>query len=447
VALQPLDVVSLLLALAWIVVGAAILAAQRAVRTLSDVLRESAVPSSLPSLSVVITARDEAERIESTVRAVLRQHYPALECVVVDDRSTDGSGAILDRLAAEMAPAETGGGAAGGAAADGGAGRLRVVHVAAVPDGWLGKCNACRVGAERSHGEWILFMDGDVDLLKDDLLARVLAHAAANALDHVALIPDLRPMSPIQGALLWVFAQMYLVAALAFEMERDRPRGGGGIGAFNLVRRAAYDRIGGHAPLRLDLADDFKLGRLLKESGARQRIYGAYGLVRCPWHMGVMRVVKGLEKNLFGGFDFSLLQAGAFTLLALALAFGPAAAAVAGGLAAEHAGGTERVAGLPFVPLAAQIALLLAAALPQAPLLGVPAVVLAPLHPPGVLLLLIALWNSVVRTIARGGVLWRETFYPLRVLRRGIVRRGDGRRFRGRPLRAPGPPPRGSPLP
>ena len=131
-------------------------------RLLAEVLRqdasqEDAVPrdgapprdgpaAALPTLSIIVTARNEAGAIEGTVERLLRQRYPGLQVIVVDDRSTDGTSEILDRLE----------GAAGG--------RLDVVHNRDLPPGWLGKCHACRTGAERARGDFLLFLDGDVAL-------------------------------------------------------------------------------------------------------------------------------------------------------------------------------------------------------------------------------------------------------------------------------------------
>lgn len=396
------------LAILWLLLGYAVLRSLRNVPALAEVLAARAGPEEpagpellrLPTLSVVLTARDEAARIEAAVRSILAQRYADLEVVAVDDRSTDGTAAILDRLAA------------------GGGGRLSVVRVPSLPGGWLGKCHACRIGAARARGEWILFTDGDVEFLESDLLARVVGLATRRRLDHVALIPDSRPMTALQTGLLAVFGQMYLVATRAFEMRRDRRRGGGGIGAFNLIRRAAYDRIGGHAALRLDLSDDFKLGRLLKESGARQRFYDALGLVRCPWHRGTLNVIRGLEKNFFAGFDYSLWQLGAFTVILLGLTFGPVVLALFGRTPAAS------------LPLLVQAGLALAIAARQAPRLGRPAWLLALLTPISTLLLLAAAWNSAARTLVRGGVSWRGTFYALGDLRAGLVRPGAGRLVR-----------------
>ncbi len=394
----------------------------RQVRALPEALPPAPAAAPLPSLSVVVTARDEAAGIETTVTRLLAQRYPGLEVVVVDDRSTDGTSEILDRLAA-------GRGATSSGAAGPGAGgrRLVVIHNRDLPDGWLGKCHACHLGAMRARGDWILFTDGDVTLVQDDLLARIVDHAGRLGLDHVAVLPDLRPMPALQTGLVAAFGQMFLLAARAFEMDRDRPRGGAGVGAFNLVRRSAYERIGGHGLLRMDLADDFKLGRLLKESGARQRIYLGLDRVRCAWHRGTTQVIVGLEKNLFGGFDFSVSQLLVWSAVVLLITFGPAAGGALTVTLARPAAPPWLPAGLP---VALQAGLHLAGYLTEGRRHGYEALAPALLHPLSVLLLIAAAWNSAVHTLAQGGVRWRDTFYSLADLRRGIVRSGAGRGLR-----------------
>src|SRR5260221_7548000 len=292
----------------------------------------------------------------------------------------------------------------------------------------MGKCDACHLGAARARGEWLLFTDGDVCLGGGLLLARVVALAERLRLDHVAALPDLRPMPPLQAALVAVFGQMFMAGARAWEMDRDRPRGGAGIGAFNLIRRAAYDRIGGHRLLRMDLADDFKLGRLLKESGARQRFYIGLDLVRCPWHVGALNVVRGLEKNFFAAFNFSLLQAAAATLGFLALTFGPLACGLAVTMLSRPAPPPLLLA-LAWAPFVLEPGFIAVSYLLEARRHGLNPWLLAALHPLGVLLLVLAIWNSALKTVLRGGVRWRDTFYPIAALRAGQVPPGAGRRL------------------
>lgn len=366
-----------------------------------------------PTLSVVVTARDEADGIETTVRRLLAQRYPDLEIVVVDDRSTDGTGAILDRLLA-VRPA--------------GAPRLEVIHNKTLPEGWVGKCHACQLGAGRAGGSWILFTDGDVALEDPDLLVRVVSHAERRRLDHVAVFPDLRPMSPWQAGLVAVFGQLFILGSRLYEMTRDRPRGGGGIGAFNLVRRSAYDRIGGHQLLRMDLVDDYKLGMLLKESGARQRFFNGAGLVRCPWHRGARNVVRGLEKNFFSGFNYSLIFLTAATATLVTLSFGPAilGAAVT---ALTWGSASPPLLVAAWLPLVIQSMSIFAGYFLEARRYGYSPLTLTMLHPLSVALVIVAAWNSAFTTLRQGGARWRDTFYSLRALRAGLVRPGAGRRF------------------
>jgi cellulose synthase/poly-beta-1,6-N-acetylglucosamine synthase-like glycosyltransferase len=129
----------------------------------------------LPTVTAVVPCRNEAAAVERAMRSVLAQDLPGLRVVAVDDRSGDGTGEILDRLAAADA-------------------RLEVLHVRALPDGWLGKNHACHAGAARAAGEWILFTDGDV-VLAPDALSRALAAARAHGLGHASSSAPSSPRS------------------------------------------------------------------------------------------------------------------------------------------------------------------------------------------------------------------------------------------------------------
>lgn len=335
--------------------------------------------------SVVIAARDEEARIEQTVRHLLVQQGVELEFIIVDDRSTDRTSEILQRLAKEDA-------------------RLQVKRVDVLPEGWLGKCHACYVGANAATGDWILFTDADC-WLKPDVIARALRVAERNAADHITLI------SGLAGGSVGLKAShlMFLISLANWlsGVNRDRPKSYLGIGAFNLVGASAYRQCGGYEALRLTVVDDVKLGLLLRRAGKRTRAFIGGNDVECHWGDTAWSMVKIMEKNYFAAVDYrtGLVLAGSafvilvFTVLGLGLLSGTVA-----GLAAAFA---PLLLILPAASLAGRLGWSWAVA------------VYVPFMFP---LFLYAVLNSTFVTLRQGGIRWRETFYPLDMLRVGNVR-------------------------
>jgi len=335
--------------------------------------------------SVVVAARDEEARLEDTVRHLLAQRGVAVDVIVVDDRSTDRTGDILRRLASEDA-------------------RVQAVQVDVLPEGWLGKCHACHVGASAATGEWILFTDADC-WLKPDVIARALRVADDEAADHIALTPGVA--AETHGARAWHLALLTRLAGWMSRVNRDRTGAHFGMGAFNLVRASAYRECGGYEALRLTIVDDVKLGLLLHRAGKRTRAFIGGDDTECHWGTTVPGMIAIMEKNYFAAVDFRLAPVVAMGLIG-ALMFG---AAIAGPWSGRAAG---MAAGL------APWSLILPAAV-FARRLGWPfgSAAMAPLLYP---VLVYAVVNSAVVTLRQRGVRWRNTFYPLDTLRKGTVR-------------------------
>jgi len=335
--------------------------------------------------SAVVPARDEEARIENTVRHLLAQCGVEVEVIVVDDRSTDRTSEILRRLAEEDS-------------------RVRVKRVDVLPDGWLGKCHACHLGASAATGDWILFIDADC-WLKPDVIARALRVAAGDAADHITLTPGVAPQSI--GARAWHLAFLISLANWFSGVNRDRPRAYLGIGAFNLVRASAYRQCGGYEALRLTVVDDMKLGLLLRRAGKRTRAFIGGDDVECHWGTTVRSLIKVLEKNCFAAIDFRLWVVwlgGLFALLVMcAAAIGPLTGTPAG-----------LAAGL------APLSLMLPAGV-FAQRLGWPlrSAAVTPFIYPA---LFYAMLQSTFVTVRHGGIRWRDTFYALETLRAGTVR-------------------------
>jgi hypothetical protein len=305
--------------------------------------------------------------------------------IVVDDRSTDSTGEILRRLASEDA-------------------RVQATQVEALPDGWLGKCHACHVGASGATGEWILFTDGDC-WLKPDVIARALQVAHQEAADHITLTPGVAAKTC--GARAWHLAFLTRLASWISGVNRDRKGAHLGIGAFNLVRASAYRDCGGYEALRLTIVDDVKLGLLLHRAGKRTRAFIGGDDAECHWGTTVLGMIKIMEKNYFAAVDFRLAPVLAMGMIG-PLMFGAASVGPWTGTAAGIAAGLAPWSlTLPAAVFARRLGWSFGCA------------AMTPLLYP---VLMYSVINSAFVTLRQGGVRWRDTFYPLDALRKGTVR-------------------------
>ena len=358
----------------------------RRIRGLGSV--EPLADAALPAVSIVSAARNEAARIDGAVRSLLTQDYPGLEVVAVDDRSEDGTGALLDRAAAEHPG-------------------LRVIHVRDLPEGWLGKCHALAQGEAAARGEWILFTDGDVSLAPD-AVRRAVSLAVHERADHVAVAADLEVGSLGEAIFIAFFVFSFNVSQRPWDAPNPRSDAHVGIGAFNLVRREAYERAGGHARLRLELLDDMGLGLIVKQSGGVSMLAGHDGMVRARWQEGLGALVRGVEKNAFAGLRYDVVA----TVAAVALQVTVSLLPLAGLFAADP---VTRAAAI----LAWSGVFLVYATTARAVETRTWHAVTMPL---GALLFGYAILVSMALALRRGGIVWRGTFYPLAALRAYRVR-------------------------
>ena len=345
-------------------------------------------PEPRPRATVIVAARNEEAHVEAAVGSLLALDYPDYEVFAVNDRSTDRTGELLDRLAREN-PA-----------------RLRVLHVRELPPGWLGKPHAMGLAAEQATGDWLLFTDADVTF-RPDALRRALVYAEESRADHLVLFPTALMHSLSERMMFAFFPTLVAFGHRPWKVSDPRTRDYVGMGAFNMVRRSVYEALGVRLALRMDVLDDMKLGKLVKEGGYAQRVAAGYGLITLRWGHGALGVLDNLTKNLFAlmlyrwprtlgaAFLLLLLNLGPFIGLALAPAWtrlGYALAAAALALLYLCLSRYSRISPLYVV-----------------------------LHPVSTLLFTGTLLRSMVLALARGGVVWRGTKYPLDELRKGLV--------------------------
>ncbi|MBT9582652.1 glycosyltransferase [bacterium] len=274
---------AILASLAWVWV------AQTMVRV---ALRIGLLPArchpTLPSLSVVIAACNEQETIVDALHSLLNVDYPDLQIVLVNDRSGDATGDLMESVGAQDA-------------------RVMVVHLDQLPQGWLGKSHALHLGAARATGQWLLFSDADVHF-EPDSLARAVSFACDQELDHLIAGPRIQCDTFWEKIFVGFFGTAFCYRYRP-DLVGDSNQYYVGVGAFNLVRTQVYRDLGGHSTLAMQVLDDMELGRLLKTRGFRQRFVGAGPAVSVRWCVGWNGLVHGLEKNAYAGLHYSPLFA------------------------------------------------------------------------------------------------------------------------------------------
>ena len=340
-----------------------------------------------PLVSIIFAARDEAEKLPAAIATLLAQDYPHFEVIAVNDRSMDQTPAILHGLERTNP-------------------NLKVVDVADLPPGWLGKPHALVAGVEKSRGEWLVFTDADVHFTPD-VLRRAIALAVEKKWEHLSLLTAVEMRGFWETVAISYFGLGFVFGNEPWLASNPRSARYVGIGAFQLARRTAYEKSGGHTRLRMDVIEDMKLGKLMKMSGVRSGVGVAQDMVRVRWHSGVRNVIRGVTKNMFAAVHYNAFFAVAAMLLSLLMSVLPFFGLV-------FASGWARV----FAGIAAGAAVLIHSGMiwstDASPLYGLT-------HPLGALLFCWMISRSAIATLWRGGVVWRDTFYPLKELRKGMV--------------------------
>jgi chlorobactene glucosyltransferase len=214
----------------------------------------------VPRLSVIVAARNESDCIEKCLRSLLSQDYSDFEVVAVNDRSTDDTGAILDRLALEFADC------------------LRVVHVSALPLGWFGKPHALTCGLSAATGSLICFTDADCEFESPAAMRTAVAELCGRNLDFLSVAARYSMTSLRECLAVPCCCEALLTWLRPERMEEPGTSDAFANGAFILVRKAAFDRIGGWWSVRAQISEDLQLARLAKRSGLRVGLAHGEGL-------------------------------------------------------------------------------------------------------------------------------------------------------------------------
>ncbi|MDQ6887434.1 MAG: glycosyltransferase [Gemmatimonadota bacterium] len=268
-------------ALPWWVIAVGALVRGRRSRSLDD---ESPVPpADAPLVSVIVPARNEAGTIGRCVRSILGTKYPAMELIVVDDRSEDDTA----RIVREMAGHDP---------------RLRLIEAGPFPPDWFGKQWACRQGASVARGSILCFADADT-WHEPDLLTRSVNAMHRRGADLLSLAGRQELGSFWERV---VQPQVFSLLAVRYggtEVVNDSPRATDKIanGQCMLFGRAAYDEIGGHGAVRQKVAEDLALAQLAFRRGRVLQLVLAQRQLSTRMYTSLRDIVQGWMKNVYAG--------------------------------------------------------------------------------------------------------------------------------------------------
>lgn len=342
-------------------------------------LKNQPVISKEPSLVIIVAVRNEEEDVEKALQSLCNINYSNHRLIVVNDRSTDRTGEILSQFSHP---------------------HLQVITLTDLPDGWLGKNNALYQGYKNSTEEWMLFTDADVEF-HPDAISKALGYAEKHQLDHLSVLPDVRSRSAILNSVLATFSMMLMLFTRPWDASNPKRSGSIGVGAFNLVKRTAYEQAGTHVEIKLRPDDDLKLGQNIKRAGLRQDVLGGEGYIWLEWYKNIGQFINGLMKNTFAVRDYNVLWSVAdvlATLLTTALPipimliFGDTNIRIMAGLLLA----LQMVYMIAVPPNKWWYALMI-------PFAG--------------FLMVYIVSRSAYITLKQGGIYWRDTFYSLAMLK------------------------------
>jgi hypothetical protein len=339
-----------------------------------------AAPRASSAISVLIPARNEESNIAATLKSVLANRDVGFEVVVLDDHSTDRTAEIVSQFAARDP-------------------RVRLEFAPPLPAGWCGKPHACHVLAQRARHDMLVFIDADVQLAPDALV-RMAGFMEKSGVALASGVPH-QELGTFSERLLLPQIHFVLLGYLPLPMMRwtRRPAFSAGCGQLFVIRRDAYQVVGGHEPIRATLHDGVKLPRLFRRSGFKTELFDATDVASCRMYRTNGEVWRGLGKNATEGL------AAPGTILPMTILL---------------LGGQVLPFGLlPFaanLSASALVATVLACTLAYGPrLLAVPffrqPLGSALLHPLGVVALLTIQWLALGRQFAGKPAVWKGRSY------------------------------------
>lgn len=261
-------------------------------------------PAQPPKVSVLVAAKDEEANIGSCATTFLDQNYPDYELIIIDDRSSDRTSEILRSIQAT----------------DPNGAKLHPLSVKELPPGWAGKNNAMRLGIESAQGEWYLLSDADCRQTCQTTISAVMNYALKHRVDLLSVLPVLdtqtvweKIIQPVAGAVLIFWFNPVRVNNPASKVAYAN-------GAFILIRKDVYEKLGGHAAVRHQLNEDLHMAKLAKQKGFSLRVVQNDGLYLTRMYRNFHETWRGWSRIFYGCFGTVrqlLISAAFMTIISL----------------------------------------------------------------------------------------------------------------------------------
>ena len=333
-----------------------------------------------PSVAIIIPVRDEEEDLEQALQSVCNLNYNNYGIVVVNDRSTDRTGEILNNFKTRYPG-------------------LSVVTIATLPDGWLGKNNALYEGYKQSDEEWILFTDADIKF-HPDMLARVMSYAVNQQLDNLCVLPEVESRSNLFNSVLATFTIMLMIHLRPWDARNPKSKAYIGIGAFNMVRRDAYEKSGTHERIKLRSDDDLRLGQQIKQAGFRQDVLTGVGYVQLEWYKNLRQFSNGLLKNALAPSDYNIAKViGGIVFMLMSVALPMPVMFIFGSTAIRIMAGVMLLFHIIYMTAVPPNKWWYALMIPFAGFF-----------------IAFSFLRALIKKVKQGGIYWRDSFYSLEML-------------------------------
>ena len=295
-----------------------------------------AAPNTGPRISVVVAAKDEEKVIEACVRGMLSQDYQNMEMVAINDRSADRTSEIMHRLAAQDS-------------------RLKVIDLDHLEPCWCGKNHAMQHAIATTSGEWIIMTDADCRQISPRSLSIAVEYARQQKADMLSILPNLEMLTfweevvqPVCSALMMIWFHPDKVN------DPSKPHAYAN-GAFMMIRREAYEKMGTHEALKDKLNEDMHMALAVKQGGGTLRMVRNDGLCVVRMYTSLREIIRGWSRIYFGTFG-TLGRLLVTLVLMVEVSIVPYLAALAGALAVSlHASHHSLWAALALVGLAGVI--------------------------------------------------------------------------------------------